>query len=113
MDYGQLFKYICHRKPERSFFIRGHQFPVCARCTGLYTSMFLYIIYAYLVPIHYTITHVIVAVILIIPCFIDGTTQLFEFRESNNTLRFVTGLLAGIGMMIILKIIKLLIMEVI
>lgn len=29
---------ICHQKPERSFFWDGHQFPVCARCTGLYLS---------------------------------------------------------------------------
>jgi uncharacterized membrane protein len=29
---------ICHQKPERSFFWDGHQYPVCARCTGLYAS---------------------------------------------------------------------------
>ncbi|HUQ89684.1 MAG TPA: DUF2085 domain-containing protein [Vicinamibacterales bacterium] len=27
---------ICHQRPERSFFVNGHQLPVCARCTGLY-----------------------------------------------------------------------------
>ncbi|MBQ3473297.1 MAG: DUF2085 domain-containing protein, partial [Methanobrevibacter sp.] len=34
MDYTKL---ICHRMHERSFFIKGHQFPVCARCTGFYS----------------------------------------------------------------------------
>ena len=29
---------ICHQRPERSFFWDGQQFPVCARCTGLYLS---------------------------------------------------------------------------
>ena len=29
---------ICHQLPERSFFVDGYQFPVCARCTGLYLS---------------------------------------------------------------------------
>jgi uncharacterized membrane protein len=29
---------ICHQLPDRSFFVDGHQFPVCARCTGLYLS---------------------------------------------------------------------------
>jgi uncharacterized membrane protein len=29
---------ICHQQPERSFFLDGDQFPVCARCTGLYIS---------------------------------------------------------------------------
>ena len=25
----------CHCRPDRSFFFRGRQFPVCARCTGM------------------------------------------------------------------------------
>ena len=25
----------CHQMPERSFFFKGYQFPVCERCTGL------------------------------------------------------------------------------
>src|SRR5689334_6735509 len=29
---------ICHQRPERSFFWGTHQFPVCARCTGIYLS---------------------------------------------------------------------------
>src|SRR5436190_17610406 len=29
---------ICHQRPERSFFWGVHQFPVCARCTGIYLS---------------------------------------------------------------------------
>jgi uncharacterized membrane protein len=29
---------ICHQRPDRSFFVEGHQLPVCARCTGLYVS---------------------------------------------------------------------------
>jgi uncharacterized membrane protein len=30
--------YICHQRPERSFWIAGAPMPVCARCTGLYAS---------------------------------------------------------------------------
>jgi uncharacterized membrane protein len=29
---------ICHQRPERSFVFAGAQFPVCARCAGLYVS---------------------------------------------------------------------------
>jgi uncharacterized membrane protein len=29
---------ICHQRPERSFLVNGRQFPVCARCAGLYAS---------------------------------------------------------------------------
>ncbi len=29
---------ICHQRPERSFHTGGVQWPVCARCAGLYAS---------------------------------------------------------------------------
>jgi len=29
---------VCHQRPERSFYIWGHQMPVCARCTGIYAG---------------------------------------------------------------------------
>ena len=29
---------VCHQRPERSFHLAGAQLPVCARCTGLYVS---------------------------------------------------------------------------
>jgi len=29
---------VCHQRPERSFHAAGVQYPVCARCTGLYVS---------------------------------------------------------------------------
>lgn len=101
---------ICHRKPERSFFIKGHQFPVCARCTGFYTTIIIYTIIAYNIPITYTHRYVIFGIILCVPSVIDGITQLLKFRESNNMLRFFTGLIGGIGLMIIVKYIKLIIL---
>lgn len=111
MDFSQISKYICHRRPERSFFIKGHQFPVCARCTGLYISGITYCIYAYFISIHYTVISLFYATMLFLPCLIDGLTQALNKRESNNTLRFITGLLAGIGIMIFIKMIKLTILR--
>jgi len=103
MDYTRL---ICHRIPERSFFIKGHQFPVCARCTGFYISLILYFIYAYFNFINYNIYLLIFAIILLIPTAIDGLTQLFNKRESNNILRLITGLLGGLGLGILFKALK-------
>ncbi|WP_296878831.1 DUF2085 domain-containing protein [uncultured Methanobrevibacter sp.] len=102
MNYKNL---ICHRKPERSFFIKGHQFPVCARCTGFYTGLAVFLIYNQFYEIDYSINMLIISMLLLIPTTIDGFTQFLEFRESNNTLRFTTGLIGGIGLIIFLKII--------
>ena len=98
-------KYICHRKPERSFFFKGHQFPVCARCTGFYTGLIVFLIWNCFFKINYDIPTLMMSMILMIPVAIDGITQYFGPRESTNTLRFITGFIGGIGLIIFLKII--------
>lgn len=97
---------ICHRKPEHSFFIRGHQFPVCSRCTGCYISIVCYIVYTYYFYVNYNIILIILAILLILPMAIDGTTQILTKRLSNNTLRFITGLMGGLGLSILIKAMK-------
>jgi len=99
-----LTKYICHRMPERSFFIKGHQFPVCARCTGFYTGLVVYLIVNSFFKHNYDIYTLLIAIILMIPVAIDGITQYFGPRESTNTLRFATGFIGGVGLIIFLKI---------
>ena len=94
---------ICHRKPERSFHIKGHQFPVCARCTGFYITLILYFTYTYYFYVDYNPYLLTFAILILIPATIDGLTQLLEYRESNNTLRFITGLLGGLGLGILIK----------
>lgn len=98
-------KYLCHRIPERSFFIKGHQFPVCARCTGFYTGLLAYIIINSIYRHAYDFNMLIVSMILMIPVAADGLTQYFGPRESTNSLRFITGFIGGIGLIIFLKII--------
>ncbi|MBP2046531.1 putative membrane protein [Methanobacterium aggregans] len=97
---------ICHRKPERTFKIRGHYFPVCSRCTGLYIGAFSYFIYAYFFYVEYSLSLIALAILMIIPTFTDGFTQLLGFRESNNILRFTTGLIGGLGLGILVKALK-------
>ena len=96
-----VFDYICHRKPERSFFYKGRQFPVCARCTGFYISGIASIILLNFIPVPYNLTTLLIGILLLIPCAIDGFTQLFEMRESNNILRLITGLLGGVGLILV------------
>ena len=98
-------KYICHRKPERSFHIKNHQFPVCARCTGFYSGLAVYLILNFFFKHPYDLNMLIISIILLIPTTIDGTTQYLGSRESINSLRFITGFIGGIGLIIFLKII--------
>ena len=97
-------KILCHRIPERSFHYKNHQFPVCARCTGFYTGLIVFLIYNYFYPVEYTLSLFIASIILLIPAGVDGFTQLLKWRESNNNLRFVTGFIGGIGLIIFMKI---------
>lgn len=116
MELKKYTKYICHRKPERSFFYKGHQFPVCARCTGFYISGILSIIILKFYPIdfNYMISNsnyfgiiilLSISVLLLIPAGVDGTTQLLKKRESNNRLRLITGLLGGLGLILLYHVI--------
>lgn len=101
MDKRRLHITYCHRKPERSFFWKGKQFPVCARCTGIhigYISFPLFLFSVFTLNIWWTI-------LLILPTYIDGLTQAFFKRESNNLLRVTTGVIAGIGLMSLVSII--------
>ena len=83
----------CHQRPERSFFLYGYQFPLCARCTGVlvgYLSAFLMLAFGCLVP-------VLLCLIFIVPLILDGGIQLILNILSNNIRRFVTGIVFGIG----------------
>lgn len=86
----------CHQKPERSFFLKGYQFPVCARCTGL-----LFGFIAGIIGFWWILNSVRLAMICCIPLIIDGITQYLGWRESNQILRVVTGILGGFGISIL------------
>lgn len=92
---------FCHCKPERSFFWKGKQFPVCSRCTGIhigYLTFPFFLLQIFTLNIWWT-------AILILPTYVDGWSQAFLNRESNNFLRVTTGLMAGVGMMSLVAII--------
>ena len=92
---------LCHRREDRSFKVHGHVFPVCARCTGIIVGFALAVL---LLNIEYRVPS-IYSVIFIIPLLMDGFSQSFGWRESNNLLRLLTGIVFGIGFMYIGEII--------
>jgi len=74
------------------------------RCTGLYLGFFLSISMLYLVK--FTNINILIGFLILIPCSVDGGTQYLGFRESNNFLRFLTDLIAGIGLGMLLFLIS-------
>lgn len=80
----------CHCRPDRSFFWRGRQFPVCARCTGQLLGVLA-------IPLTCWAGHPPVPVLfaLLLPMVLDGVIQLKTSYESTNVRRLITGFLFG------------------
>lgn len=85
--------YTCHQMHERSFSYRGYQFPVCARCTGIFVGQIIGLI---CIILGFRI-NLLWSLVLIIPMAIDGLVQLMKIMQSNNIRRFITGSISGIG----------------
>lgn len=84
----------CHQRADRSFFIKGYQFPVCARCTGVIISSLLAVFAFFISPISIGISFLLSLIM-----FLDWFMQYIKIKESNNIRRLVTGLLGGYGFM--------------
>ena len=84
----------CHQMPERSFFIKGYQFPVCARCTGVVIGQITEIV---LICFGLKIG-IFVAIALLAIMGIDWFIQHMKWKMSNNIRRLITGICGGIGL---------------
>lgn len=82
----------CHQMPERSFFIHGFQFPVCARCTGVLIGYLLALIIFsfYLMPVKWCV--LFCGIMLA-----DWLIQFLKIHESTNIRRLISGILGGYG----------------
>lgn len=94
-DYLKAF-FSCHSKEERSFKFFHHNFSVCARCTGILIGMLITPLVT-LAEFNY-----LYLIILIIPLIVDGLIQHKTSYESNNIKRLITGLLFGVGFIVLL-----------
>ncbi|MBE2223920.1 MAG: DUF2085 domain-containing protein [Anaerolineae bacterium] len=105
---------VCHRITERSFTIAGRQFPLCARCTGMYLGVFLVFLLLWLggrlrrggmpsTPI------MLILMAFVVIMGIDGINSYLHFfpnaphlYEPRNWLRLLTGMGTGLMMGIII-----------
>jgi uncharacterized membrane protein len=93
---------LCHGRSERCVSIRGHEFPICARCTAIYLGFLTALTFEILfgAPSRKLLA---IYVLLAMPTGVDGLTQLICDRESTNLIRFLTGYPAGFGFMLFLR----------
>lgn len=84
----------CHQMPDRSFFYEGKQFPVCARCTGVFIGHITAVIFG--------VCRVSINSMLAIMCLsvmgLDWGIQAFGFKDSTNKRRLITGFFGGLGL---------------
>jgi uncharacterized membrane protein len=105
---------LCHRIAERSFTINGRQFPLCARCSGMYLGVALILVTAGLAGRMRRANLPSFRLLLILLGFIalmgiDGINSYSHFfpqaphlYEPQNWLRLATGMGTGVAMGLIL-----------
>ena len=89
----QLF-FGCHARPDRSFYFKGKQFPICARCTGELVGM----ISGILIAVIWGYPRFYIVILLMLPLVFDGTLQKLTSYESTNMRGLFTGILFGIAL---------------
>lgn len=90
MELGEMLG--CHQMPERSFFIKGFQFPVCARCIGVILSAIIATIIFFKKRLPIGLCLAMSSVMLL-----DWGMQYLKIKESTNSRRLITGLIGGFG----------------
>jgi len=87
----------CHGIPDRCLSLGGRRMPICARCTGIYLGYLALVVFAARFWQTGTLPAPLPLLALHLPLLLDGLTQAAGWRQSNNALRLLTGVLAGVG----------------
>ena len=99
-----------HRKGHIDYYthtfrvsIRGNDFYLCARCTGIYSAFLSFSFVGILFGYSFfqnrfdPYLSLLFSIIFVLPLLADWGTQKLKLRESRNSLRFITGFIFGIG----------------
>ena len=101
---------VCHRITERSFTVNGRQFPLCARCTGMYLGAALVLVIIFLSGRSRWANLPSMKIMIVLIGFIglmgiDGVNSYSHFfpnaphlYEPRNWLRLLTGMGTGLTM---------------
>jgi uncharacterized membrane protein len=93
----EAFSHLCHQLPERSFYIEGQKFAVCARCTGIYSGFVLGVLaYPLVRRLRRTDTPERKWLLLAaLPLAVDFSLTFAGIWENTHTSRLLTGMLLG------------------
>ena len=91
------FRLFCHQIPSRCLTLWNVPMPICARCVAIYAGLFIGLVSWFLLPWLDERVMRIAMYVAATPMAIDGISQATRLRESTNSLRLATGLIAGLG----------------
>jgi uncharacterized membrane protein len=90
----------CHQLSERSLYLNDNQMPFCSRDLGIFAGLVLGLAVA--MTFRWRI-RLFWFVISLIPIALDGFAQTLTGYESENSIRILTGILAGTGVGLMLS----------
>lgn len=98
---------LCHQKIERTFSIDAFNMPVCSRCTGIYTGIFLSLLVIVLLERKIkgelpSLKIILTAVGIFLLMGAEVVLSMLGLIESGNIIRLATGLLTGWFMALLL-----------
>lgn len=94
---------VCHQLPQRTIEVGAELLPVCARCTGIYIGFWIAALY-FLIRQRQSGDQLLqgiqipFAAFSFLPFMIDGGGSYLGLWQSNNLIRIMTGLPAGISL---------------
>ncbi len=98
---------VCHQIPGRTLSIDEISLPLCARDTGIYSGIFVVLVYCIVrgkikadrVP---STGVSVVLTLLMIPMMLDAVTSYVSIRQTDNIIRLVTGFFFGMSIAVFL-----------
>jgi uncharacterized membrane protein len=111
----RIYTPLCHQKPERSFFVCGHQLAFCHRCTAMYSGLVVAGLLFAALRRRIPAAPLRLGGVLLLPMLLDGGTHLIddllgttlrgggdEIGSLNFWLRMITGALFAVAVFITL-----------
>lgn len=100
----QFFSRVCHQLDTHSFHLAGLKFAVCIRCSSIYASFFLGLLFFPMIKTtKFVNAHPARVLILsLVPMGFDFALAVSGIHESTTMTRGITGLIFGLALSIVL-----------